>query len=293
MQQQQAQSKKDAAIPAVNYHLRGSCNMRCRFCFARFKTERQESKEVGWQKSLAVIAEASRAGIAKITFAGGEPLLCPWLADVLKHSKAFGMTTMVVTNGSLVTDRWLGENARYIDWLALSIDSPVTATNFASGRAVGGIRPLGATEYRSLAAKIRRHNIRLKVNVTVSRFNVEEDPSSLLLEILPERLKVFQVLPIFGHNDHCFADLGISIKKFSAFVRRLDPLRNFCQVVVEDNEAMTGSYLMIDPQGRFFSNTGGRYRFSLPVWQVGWATALSEIETSVARFRSRGGFYSW
>lgn len=293
MQQQQARNKREASIPSVNYHLWERCNMRCKFCFARFQLKKQESKEVRRKKSLAVIEEATRAGIAKMTFAGGEPLLCPWLTDALKYSKELGMTTMVVSNGSLVTDQWLDENARYVDWIAISIDSLTPATNLASGRAVGGVRPLDARDYLSLATRIRRHEIRLKVNVTVSRFNVEENPSLFLLEAHAERLKILQVLPIYGQNDECFADLEISPEQFSSFVRRLDPLRKSCQVVVEDNEAMTGSYLMIDPQGRFFSNTGGLYRFSRPIWRVGWDAALTEIGTSAERFLKRGGIYRW
>ncbi|WP_282071372.1 hypothetical protein [Polaribacter atrinae] len=40
------------------------------------------------------------AGFEKITFAGGEPMLCPWLPKLIKTAKELGLTTMIVTNGS-------------------------------------------------------------------------------------------------------------------------------------------------------------------------------------------------
>ena len=36
----------------------------------------------------------------KLTFAGGEPTLCPWLPELIAHAKSLGLVTMLVTNGS-------------------------------------------------------------------------------------------------------------------------------------------------------------------------------------------------
>jgi radical S-adenosyl methionine domain-containing protein 2 len=65
------------------------------------------------------------------------------------------------------------------------------------------------------------------------------------------------------------------------------------QLVAEDNAAMTGSYLMVDPAGRFFDNTTGSLRFSSPILERGLEQALSEVAFSEVRFRERGGQYDW
>ena len=64
------------------------------------------------------------------------------------------------------------------------------------------------------------------------------------------------------------------------------------RVVPESNEAMTGSYLMIDPLGRFFDNTKGQHTYSGPILAVGVETALTEIRVYPERFFERGGFYN-
>jgi hypothetical protein len=49
-------------------------------------------------------------------------------------------------------------------------------------------------------------------------------------------------------------------------------------LVSEDNDEMTGSYLMIDPLGRFFWRDGGDgYRYSAPILEVGAAAALNAV----------------
>ena len=63
------------------------------------------------------------AGFDKINFAGGEPTLCHWLADLILHSKELGLSTSIVTNGSRITPEWLDGVAGCLDWAALSIDT--------------------------------------------------------------------------------------------------------------------------------------------------------------------------
>jgi radical S-adenosyl methionine domain-containing protein 2 len=56
---------------------------------------------------------------------------------------------------------------------------------------------------------------------------------------------------------------------------------------------MTDSYVMVDPLGRFISNTDGSYRTSQPILQVGIASALSDVSYDRAKFEARGGLYDW
>ena len=46
----------------------------------------------------------AEAGFAKMNFAGGEPVLCPWLPRLVHRTKGIGFSTSVVTNGSLITE---------------------------------------------------------------------------------------------------------------------------------------------------------------------------------------------
>ena len=110
----------------------------------------------------------------------------------------------------------------------------------------------------------------------------------------PERWKVFQVLPVAGQNDGSVEDLLISADQFKAFVARHAGLAgDGLAPIVEDNDAMTASYVMIDPLGRLYDNIAGRYTYSEPILEVGVARALRQVRFSLARLVARGGKYAW
>ena len=56
---------------------------------------------------------------------------------------------------------------------------------------------------------------------------------------------------------------------------------------------MTGSYIMVDPAGRFFDNTKGEHGYSDPILEVGVANALQQVTILPGRFQERGGLYDW
>jgi radical S-adenosyl methionine domain-containing protein 2 len=100
--------------------------MRCKFCFAGFKDVKKSILPKGHlpkDQAIQVVQQLANLGFEKITFAGGEPTLCPWLSELIAEAKSLGMTTMIVTNGSKLTDRFLKENRKHLDWIAISVDS--------------------------------------------------------------------------------------------------------------------------------------------------------------------------
>jgi radical S-adenosyl methionine domain-containing protein 2 len=120
--------------------------------------------------------------------------------------------------------------------------------------------------------------------------NWQEDFSEFIAEIQPERWKVFQVLPIAGQNDEKVDKFLISETEFQAFIQRH---QHFACLVPESNEAIKGSYLMIDPAGRFFDNSQGKHYYSEPILEIGFENALKQIQTDHQKFVERGGKYNW
>ncbi len=91
--------------------------MKCGFCFATFQDIGQEVLPEGHmprEEALAVVEALAAAGFEKITFAGGEPTLCPWLPDLISRARETGLTTTIVTNGSRITGGWLDPGARLL-----------------------------------------------------------------------------------------------------------------------------------------------------------------------------------
>lgn len=76
-------------IPSVNYHLWEPCNMRCKFCFAPFNEAKTilPKGHLPKEESLKLVREFAQFGFEKITFAGGEPTLCPWISELIMEAK--------------------------------------------------------------------------------------------------------------------------------------------------------------------------------------------------------------
>ena len=277
--------------PTVNYHLLKACNMRCGFCFATFQ-DIPRPYQLKREEPLALVDMLSRAGFRKINFAGGEPTLLQWLPDLIRQAKFHGLTTSIVTNGSRITAGWLDDLTGCLDIIALSIDSVDADTQRNIGRVEQGKAPIDAAHYLALGEMITDRNIRLKVNTVVNRANHTEDFRSFILDIKPERWKIFQALPVNGQNDARISEFIITDSQFERYVERNRSVENSgITVLPESNELMTGSYVMVDPLGRFYDDTGGRHTYSRPVLEIGVADALEEVAVYTDRFEQRGGNY--
>ena len=61
----------------------------------------------------------------------------------------------------------------------------------------------------------------------------------------------------------------------------------------EDNKAMTGTYLMMDALGRFFSNKTGSHSYTDSILDVGMDAALVQLGWDIEGFIARQGIYEW
>lgn len=277
-------------IPAINIFVTPYCNMRCRFCFGKFEAEMSYSSKEYRELQFAVIQASADAGIEKVTFVGGEPLLYKWLKDEIAFAHGLGLCTCVVTNGYLVSEEWVQEVSPYLDWIGVSIDSVIPETNLISGRAVNGLA-LGEHDYRKRIEWVHKAGIKLKINTTVSRWNYGEDMTGFLRWASPDRVKMFQALQINGVNDFESQSFAVPDQVFHEYVER--HISGGINVISETAADMKGSYLMVSPDGCFFENMHGNYKFSQPIQEVGYDTALSEVCISSDKFQERGGHYDW
>lgn len=284
-------------IPAVNFHLWEPCNMRCHFCFATFHDVKQTILPKGHlpkEQAIEVVLALAKSGFQKITFAGGEPTLCTWLPELIATAKNAGMTTMIVTNGTNLTDDFLENNKLHLDWITLSVDSLVATTNLKTGRAESGKKPIVEAGYYQIVDKIKSYGYRLKINTVVSAENCNEILIDFIEYAEPSRWKIFQVLPITGQNDLKVNGLLITENDFNQFLENNKTKSNNKIVLVpETNSQMKGSYVMVDPAGRFFNNSTGKHYYSEPILKVGCMNALEQMNYDTLKFEERGGLYDW
>lgn len=268
---------------AVSFHIVKPCNMKCKFCYATF--DDMHVQQMTKESALVCIKKLKDSGVKKITFAGGEPLLYKHLKICIRYSKSIGLTTSIITNGSLLNEIWLYEMMPHLDWIGLSIDSVDPNTLQSIGRVA-----YREVDYYNLIGLIKDMGYRLKINTVVNAYNWNENINDLISWANPDRWKVFQTLRVEGQNDKQFDEIKCTEQQFASFI-----YKHGCQksLVPEDNEAMTGSYLLIDPQGRLFENSAGKHTYSQSIINNDFNECLSQINLNREMFVKRGGIYNW
>lgn len=272
------------AFETVSFHIVKPCNMKCKFCYATFE-DMHVGKQMSYYDASTVVSKLKQAGVEKITFAGGEPMLYKHLNALIGYAKFIGMTTSIITNGTLITAEWLSKMKPHLDWIGISVDSLNQTTNELIGR-----KGKGWMDYYNLVSQINSHGYKLKINTVVNAYNKDEDMNSFITFANPDRWKVFQALRVEGQNDTQFDEIKVSHGEFGWFLDKHEQQPN---LVPENNEAMTGSYLLIDPLGRLFENSSGSHTYSESLITNDIDTCLSQINLDRDMFIKRGGIYNW
>ena len=283
--------------PAVNWHFWPWCNYGCKFCFARFEDIPRADR---LQKVVAVTVPEmlAEAGADKITFVGGEPTLCPYLGDLLAVSKDVGLTTCIVSNATGLTEEFLDRWGHLIDWVGLSIDASNDDIHVRIGRGMRSDLSRSRSHHIEQAKdawqRCRNRGIRMKLNTVVCKPNLDDDMTALVLELRPERWKIFEVLPVEGQNDGDVDELLLDEGEFDIWVKRHAWVADEgIQFVPESNDLMRGSYAMMDALGRFYTNVDGGHTYGQSILDVGVKRAWEENRFLEERFYDRGGLYEW
>lgn len=275
----------------INWHILEACNYDCYFCYAKYGQKsifsRQYAgvlREVGALnggkidfKNSSVIVESVR-----INFAGGEPFLEKQLGDAIALAYDLDLRPSFISNGSLLTDNFIMKFGPMISVAGFSIDSFDEAQNARIGRQDNKGAQI---DYERMATIFRLFrqvspSTVLKINTVVCPENADDDLTPQLCELRPDRWKALRVIPIHGATGR-----GISDEKFSAFLDRHRDVPG--RIVPEDNVDMHRSYIMLDPDGRFYQREGSDYLRSAPILSIGAATAIQAVEFDAETYSSR------
>ena len=274
----------------ANFHFIKNCNFKCSYCFATFADLTSERPRLRDAQLLDLAAILGRR-YSKVTFVGGEPTLYPRLPALLAMAKSEGAFTNIVTNGSRIDAEWLEANVRHLDFLTLSIDSDDPEKHRALGRTDRAGRTVPTNAYVALAEAARSLGIGVKLNTVVTTLTAADSLSALVQRIRPERWKILQAAPVEGQNDGRIEELTPDRQAFDEYVSRHEVALagSGIRIVPEPIDLLRGSYIMVDPEGRFFDSVEGRHRYSAPILDVGIDAAFAQVSFDTARFLERSG----
>jgi len=274
-----------------NWHLTQRCNYACKYCFAKWDATKEICnnpelvnkifKELSQKKVISKKINEKVTDL-RINFAGGEPLiLAKNIFDkIVIRAKKLGFETSLITNGFLL--EYHPAIFKHLDIIGISIDSLDEEICKNIGRC-SGKNYLSKEKLDKIVRKIKLNNPRSKIkfNTVVNESNYNTNIIEQLQAFKPDRIKILRQLPFNGKK-------GITDEQFEQFLNINAKFIKQKNVVIENKNDITQSYLMIDPLGRFFQNGNEYgYNYSQPIYDIGLEKALSQINFNKEKFMKR------
>lgn len=175
----------------VAWELTRACNLKCRHC--RASAVESGDGDLSFDEAKRVVDDIASFARPILILTGGEPLLCPYLFDLIAYARSRGLRPVVGTNATLIDEDVAARLASAgIPRISVSIDFPTAAAHDAFRgvegsfeKAVSGIR---------LA---RAAGIEVQVNTTVTRLNrsLLDDIHALAVSLDVQAFHPFLLVP--------------------------------------------------------------------------------------------------
>ena len=232
-----------------------------------------------------ILSILSAHGTMKLNIAGGKPFLYPdMLGEIVSYAKQVAdfQSVSIISSGRKLKREWFKQYGEYVDMQGISCDSIHLDVDIAHRRVIRDAimqhKKTQLDNVRLVNQLYRDFGMIFKVNTVVTSKNrLEEDMSSLIIEMKPDRWKIFQVLPSEGENYgegagklQSIDGLLISTSEFDEYCdRNMTKLDITMTVEVGNTDSMHGSYISIDEYGRFLDCKTGKKLPIMPIFDVG------------------------
>ncbi len=238
---------KNFKVPIrVCWDITSRCNENCSFCY-RVRLP----QELGIEDNLKILNILSDAGIKKISFVGGEPLLYKNILYLIQEAYSKGIITSLTTNGILLNNPKIDSLSNILDWLSLPLDAPNTLGQLNMSRHIGHFYTInGILDY----IKEKNLNINVKINTIASRVNIEqiEKMIPLINKHGIKRWKIFQFFPIRGKAFENWQEFLLTDSEFEDLekrIRRKTFANKDCFVHFSNIRDLRKSYFSISSDG--------------------------------------------
>jgi len=108
----------------VNIDPCNNCNIHCIWCNSKDIIDRKDKCVMTRKHLLDLVYMCKRWGVKAICYAGGgEPTMCPDLAEAMTLTKDMGMDVALITNGLFTSTAQIEEIAKAARWIGVSVDA--------------------------------------------------------------------------------------------------------------------------------------------------------------------------
>jgi MoaA/NifB/PqqE/SkfB family radical SAM enzyme len=236
-------------IITLSLHLTFDCNCNCSFCLVPYYKKNLKSDELkknDWIRLIDQFCEkTSEVKKRRVKITGGEPLLLPYLSELLEYIKAKDSSIVIdiTTNAFLLDDSFLSKSAKNLDKISISIDSFNNDTITKSKRT-----GMSKEIYYDRVKLVQSFGVPLRINTIVYRDNWQELMVDHIQNLQITSWKLIQVFDTIGHK----SKYSITKEQFDSFINLNKQTKG--KVFFDGNNASFDSiYYAFAPDGSMFN----------------------------------------
>ena len=189
----------------VAWEVTRRCNLCCKHCRASAGLRREgapetfslrprgDASELSLDEAKALVDDIASIAKPILILTGGEPLLCPWLWDIIPYARERGLKPVIGTNATLIDAAMAARIAAAgVPRVSVSLDFPTAAAHDD----FRGVKGAFAAAVRGIAA-LRQAGVEVQVNTTVTKLNRHLLPAihELAVKLDAQALHPFLLVP--------------------------------------------------------------------------------------------------
>ena len=145
----------------VLFHITSQCNLRCKHCFVDAGSEGKNS--FSYDKIMEIVKDLKELKVNLVAFSGGEPTLRPDFIEILEETDKIGLRACLVSNGTLITEKFASRLNGLLRDALISIDGPKEYHDFFRGVTGTYVRSMKGVKV------LKKHDIPFSLQFTVTK----------------------------------------------------------------------------------------------------------------------------
>lgn len=241
-------------IDRICWNITSKCNDNCSFCFRD-----NISEELSIEENLYIANKLCEYGIKHIAFSGGEALLYHGIFDLIEFFNKHGVDITLISNCILLDEEVLDRVLKFINWLAIPIDSISNNSVFMRNHN----HLVNIQKVLSYINSTNKYDTLVKVNTVVTSINYQEIPiiysNYIYLYPFIMRWNLFEFTPLRGkavENNERFAMNTDMDTYIINYLNKLNISNSHLCIKYKHKSTIEDSYFVISPNGKVMKSDG-------------------------------------